>query len=184
MFGASCLNRTVLFNLSGCSSFTVSYPLSPVWLSLILFFSCWFSYSPDATAFRSAICSSGSLSLFHSLCLGDAALVCILPCSSRKNSFNNCADSFPTFINVPSMRCQRGTIVRRIFLVQFLESLYNSWQWWSRSFFVGGDTICHRVPHELSQFVASYASLNDCLVQLLPRRTPFWETHNTAPVQS
>ena len=33
-------------------------------------------------------------------------------------------------------------------------------------------TTCRGVPHKLSQFVASHASLNSCLVQLLPRTTP------------
>ena len=43
--GASCSNRTDFLNLSGCSSFTVSDPLWPMWTSLILFSSCCFSSS-------------------------------------------------------------------------------------------------------------------------------------------
>ena len=33
--------------------------------------------------------------------------------------------------------------------------------------------MCHGVPHKPSQFVDSQASLSVCLVQLLPRTTPF-----------
>ena len=45
-------------------------------------------------------------------------------------------------------------------------------------------TICHCVPHKPSQFVDSQASLSDCLVQLLPRTTPFLEMDKTTPARS
>ena len=58
--GASCSNGTVFLNLSGCSSLAASNPLLPTWMSLIPFSSCWFSVVslPDASACRTAICSS------------------------------------------------------------------------------------------------------------------------------
>ena len=43
-------------------------------------------------------------------------------------------------------------------------------------------TICHGVPLKLYQFVESHASLNVCLVQHLPRMTPFSVMYNDAPV--
>ena len=58
VFGASCSKRTVFLNFSGCSSFAVSGPLFPMWMSLIMFSSCCLSASPDATACRSAISST------------------------------------------------------------------------------------------------------------------------------
>ena len=58
VFGASCSNRTVFLNLSVCSSFAVSDLHLPISMSLILFSSSCLSSSPDATARRSAICSS------------------------------------------------------------------------------------------------------------------------------
>ena len=124
VFGASCSNRTVFLNLSGCSSFAVSDPLSPMWTSLILFSSCCFSSSPDAAACRSATCSSflgststspwtslnsGSFPLFHSLCLGNSDFVCTHPCFFRRGSLDNRYDSLTTFIFV----CFCHTSVRR-----------------------------------------------------------------------
>ena len=50
--------------------------------------------------------------------------------------------------------------------------------------FKSGATICHGVPHKPSQFVNSQASLSVCLVQLLPRTTPFLVMRKTAPVRS
>ena len=47
-----------------------------------------------------------------------------------------------------------------------------------------GATICHGVPHKPSKFVDSQAPLSVCLVQLLPRTTPFLVMHKTAPVRS
>ena len=55
---ACCSNRTVLLNLSSCSSYAVSDPRSPMWKSLNMLSSCCLSSSPDATACRSDICSS------------------------------------------------------------------------------------------------------------------------------
>ena len=46
-FGASCSNRTVFLNLSGCSSCAVSDPLLPMWISLSLFSSCSLSLVLD-----------------------------------------------------------------------------------------------------------------------------------------
>ena len=40
-------------------------------------------------------------------------------------------------------------------------------------YFNSGATICHGVSHKPSKFVDSQASLSVCLVQLLPRTTPF-----------
>ena len=48
--------------------------------------------------------------------------------------------------------------------------------------FNSGATICHGVQHKPSQFVDSQASLNVCLVQLLPRTKPFLASHKNAPV--
>ena len=60
--GASCSNRTVVLNLSGCASPAASDPLLPTWMSLILFSSCWFSMMspPDASACRTATYSSAA----------------------------------------------------------------------------------------------------------------------------
>ena len=123
-------NLTVLLNLSGCSSVAVSDPLLPMWMSLILFSSCWFSVMspPDASACRTAIRSSSCFSrvpqahplaqlelfsLFHSLCLRDSVFVCIHPCVSRQGSLNNRSGSFLAFVMMwfcrSSMRCKRST---------------------------------------------------------------------------
>ena len=69
---------------------------------------------------------------------------------------------------------------------------HNPWQWVvtllllsAVTFLVSlnsGATICHGVPHKPSQHVDSQASLSVCLVQLLPRTTPFLVIHKTAPV--
>ena len=78
-FGVFCSNRTALLDLSGCASFIVLAPLLPMWTSLILFSSCWFFSSPDATACRFDICSSFPGSKGTSApCTSDA------PCSSRR----------------------------------------------------------------------------------------------------
>ena len=57
---ASCSNRSVILNLSLGSSFALSDPLLPMWMSLIRFSSCCLSLSssPGATACAPAICSS------------------------------------------------------------------------------------------------------------------------------
>ena len=47
VFGASCSNRTVFLNLLDCSSFAISDPHLPMWMSLIMFSSCCLSSSPD-----------------------------------------------------------------------------------------------------------------------------------------
>ena len=60
VFGAPFSDRTVLLNLSGCSSFAVSALHLPTWMSLILSSSCWFSSSPDATP-----CRARHLFIFH-----------------------------------------------------------------------------------------------------------------------
>ena len=127
MLGASCSNHSVLLNFSGCSSFVVSAPLLPVWVSLIPFSSCWFSSSPDATACQSAICSSfqGSIgtsaapfssrpnatvcrsairfsgplfSLSFALSSAILSLYAIHPSSSCQCSFNNGSDCFSAFV--------------------------------------------------------------------------------------
>ena len=96
-----------------------------------------------------------------------------------------------------SMRCKRSTTrttssvsvslnVTRQNVESSRLNLWRSlnhapWQWGSRSlsaatFFVNfssGATICRGVPHKPSKFVDSQASLSVCLVQLLPRTTPF-----------
>ena len=54
-------DRTVVLNLSGCSSPAASDPLFPTWMSLIPTSSCWFSLMlspPDASACRTTTCSS------------------------------------------------------------------------------------------------------------------------------
>ena len=62
--GAPCSNRAVFLNLSGRSSPAASDPLWPTWMSLILSSSCGFSLMapPDASACRTAICSSSLFS--------------------------------------------------------------------------------------------------------------------------
>ena len=82
---------------------------------------------------------------------------------------------------------------RRIFSAQRRRSFdHNPWPWRSRSFFVSCDLLrqlqfrSHHLPRSAkkrpSQFVDSQASLSVCLVQLLPRTTPFLVMHKTAPV--
>ena len=48
--------------------------------------------------------------------------------------------------------------------------------------FNSGATIYHGFPHKPSKFVDSQASLSVCLLQLLPRTTPFLVMNKTAPV--
>ena len=157
--------------------------------------------------------NSSSFPLFHSLCLGDSVFVRINPCFSCQRSLNDRSDSLWAFIIMWlcrfSMRCTRCTSwtasrvsvsfnVRR----QDVESSwFNLWHSFNQilgnggpapslsavTFFVNynsGATICHGVPHKPSQFVDSQASLNVCLVQLLPRTTPCLVMHKTAPVRS
>ena len=95
-----------------------------MWMSLIVFFSCCFSHTPDAIRHllsilmfhRHIICSSfysSSSSVFHSLYLSDSLFVCTHFRLVRHGSLNSCPVSFSTFIVVwccrPAMRCQRCT---------------------------------------------------------------------------
>ena len=126
-FGASCSNRTALLNRSGCSFSAVSDHLLPMWMSLILFSSCWLSSSPDATACRSAICSflgstgtspapHSARPLFLSFTCSTSATLCLcafILVSPVKVLSIILPDSFSTFITVwfhrSSMRCQHCT---------------------------------------------------------------------------
>ena len=132
------LARIVLSSstLSGCSSCAVSDPLLPMWICLILFSSCWLSSSvrcdrmsirhsahhlPGSTGASCTILfwpkavdpPSVSRALFFSFAPSRRFCLCIHPGSSRQRSFNNCSDSFSTFIIVrfdrPSLPCQHCT---------------------------------------------------------------------------
>ena len=195
VFGASCSNRTVLLKLSGCSSQAVSALISPVWMYLILFTSCWFSSSPDASV-SPALCFSFTrpVSATRSLCAFILAQTSKYV-SSRQRSFNKCSDSFPAFIIVgfsrSSIGCKRSTTkTTSILTVSFNVSRYyvesprfsfsNSFHNNSSqgdpvpplsavTFFVNHTSsavIWHGIPHKSFQFVASHASPNVCLVQL------------------
>ena len=150
--------------------------------------------------------------LFHTLCLGDWVSVCIHPCLTRQGSLDNCCDSLSTFSvvwvlplfrataalhNPDNFQCDREPrclqITRRkSSRFHHWNALnYHPWQWSSRSFpvrcnffvnFNSKATICHVVPHKSSQFAAPNASFSGCLVQLLPRTTPFLVKHKTALV--
>ena len=152
-----------------------------------------------------------SFPLFHSLCLGDSVFVRIHPCFSRQGSLNDRSDSFSAFVIMwlcrSYMRCKRCTAwaassvsvsfnVRRQNVESSAFNLsrpFNNKPWQSApslsagTFFVNfhsGATICHGVPHKPAKFVDSQASLSVCLVQLLPRTTPFLVMRKTAPVRS
>ena len=122
--GASCSNRTVLLNLSGCSSPAAPGPLLPSWMSLILSSSCWVFSDVTARCVRLSTrhlliilahpctsLNSSSLPLFHSLCLDDSVFLRIHPCFSRQGSLNDRSDSFSALIVMWlcrfSMRCKR-----------------------------------------------------------------------------
>ena len=133
--GASCSKRTVFLNLSGCSALADSHPLSPTWMSLIIFSSCWVFCDVTARCVRisnrhlliisvpglhwhipCASLNSSSFLLFHSLCLGDSVIVCIHPCFSRQGSLNDRSDSFSAFVIMwfcrSPMLCQLSTTRR------------------------------------------------------------------------
>ena len=99
-------------------------------MSLILSSSCWFSLMPppDASARRTATCSSSlvfryhrhisctslclsSFPLFDSLCLSDSVFVRSHPCFSRQGSLNDGSDSLSAFVVMWlcrfSVRCKR-----------------------------------------------------------------------------
>ena len=142
---------------------------------------------------------SSSFSFLHSLCLGDSDSVCIHPCLIQSS----------VWFCRSSMRCQRCTTqttssVSVSFNVRRQDVEYsgfnlshsfnhNSWQWGPAPslsdatyfvYFDQGAAICHGVPHKPSQFVASHASFSGCLIQLVPRTTPFLVIHKPALVRS
>ena len=131
--GASCSNLAFFLNLSGCSSCAVSDPLLQIWMSLILFSSCWFSVMspPDAPACRTATCSSSfsrgstgtssahrstqavfSLSFTRSVS-AILSLYAFIRVFSRQCSLNDRSDSFSAFVIMlfcrSSVRCKRST---------------------------------------------------------------------------
>ena len=146
---------------------------------------------------------SSSFPLFELLSLSGSVLKRIHPCFSRQGSLNDRSDSLSAFIVMWlcrfSMRCKRciswtASRVPMRFNIrrQDVKSSgfsfwryfnHNPWQWRSRSFFVSGDFLrqlhfwSHHLPRSATQtfqFVDSQASLSVRLVQLLPRKTPFW----------
>ena len=103
----------------------------PMWMSLILFSSCWVFDDVSARCIRMSTrhlliisvpgfqrhipctsLNSSSFPPFHTLCLSDSVFVCINPCRSRQNSLNDRSDSFSGFVIIwfrrSSMRCKRS----------------------------------------------------------------------------
>ena len=128
--------------------------------------------------------------------------LCIRPCFSRQGSLNDRSDSLSAFVIMwlcrSSMRCRCRTTrttstvtVSHDVCRQNVNLLGSSSGILSTALLGKGGpapplsdvtffdnfnsraTICHGAPHKPSQFAASHASFSVCLVQLLPRTTPF-----------
>ena len=123
--GASCSNRTVFLNLSGCSSLAGSDALFSHSVFFVLVFcdvttTCVRMSNRDLHItsvpcfHRRVFCASlnsRSFLLFHSLCLRDSVFVCVHPCFSRQGSLNDLAIGPKDLEMVQLRACTIRTII-------------------------------------------------------------------------
>ena len=202
----------IWMSLIPSSSFWFSV-MSPPDASACRTATCSSSLFPGSIGTSPAPRSTRALFLFHLLCLSGSVFVCIHPCFFRQGSLNDRYDPLSAVVIMwlcrSSMRCKCRTAwttssvsvsfdvhrrnVESSRLNLWRSFNHNPWQWGPApslsavTFFVNfnsGATICHGVPHKPSQFVDSQESLSVCLVQLVPRTTPFLVIHKIAPVRS